>query len=230
MFIFLLCGDETGALCMFTHVKRRMSLLQLIAATLATSLFVPGLGQAATYNEAVNGDLHLTSATTGSLIHFDLGTNTVTGSTYYTSSTDNDQFMFVIPTGGQLTSVSYAFFNVNLLAGTTSLTAQTIIRPGGFFGTPLTGFAAPDVAQDTSPVALFVGDLPISAGTYWYDQGGFSKNGGAGGGSWSYTLTFEIGSASTVPLPAALPLLGTGLGAIGLFGWMRRRRAIASSV
>ncbi|GAF69074.1 unnamed protein product [marine sediment metagenome] len=33
---------------------------------------------------------------------------------------------------------------------------------------------------------------------------------------------------SPVPLPAALPLYGTGLGLMGLFGWWRRRRAAAA--
>jgi len=30
---------------------------------------------------------------------------------------------------------------------------------------------------------------------------------------------------STVPLPAALPLFATGLGALGLLGWRRKRKA-----
>lgn len=38
-------------------------------------------------------------------------------------------------------------------------------------------------------------------------------------GDWIRVVT-----ASTVPIPAALPLLGTGLGLLGLAGWIRRRR------
>jgi len=34
---------------------------------------------------------------------------------------------------------------------------------------------------------------------------------------------------SAVPLPAALPLFATGLGALGLIGWRRKRKASASS-
>jgi hypothetical protein len=34
---------------------------------------------------------------------------------------------------------------------------------------------------------------------------------------------------TAVPLPAALPLYGTGLGLMGLFGWWRKRRAAASN-
>jgi hypothetical protein len=37
------------------------------------------------------------------------------------------------------------------------------------------------------------------------------------------------GYASTTPLPAALPLFATGLGAAGLFGWRRKRKAAATA-
>jgi hypothetical protein len=36
-----------------------------------------------------------------------------------------------------------------------------------------------------------------------------------------------LGSVSTTPLPAALPLFASGLGALGLFGWRRKRKASA---
>ena len=37
----------------------------------------------------------------------------------------------------------------------------------------------------------------------------------------SFSLTGDV-----VPLPAALPLFATGLGALGLLGWRRRRKSI----
>jgi hypothetical protein len=45
-----------------------------------------------------------------------------------------------------------------------------------------------------------------------------------------FTAEYSIGSGpepDVVPLPASLPLYGTGLGLMGLFGWWRRRRAVA---
>jgi len=33
----------------------------------------------------------------------------------------------------------------------------------------------------------------------------------------------------TTPLPAALPLFATGLGALGLLGWRRKRKAAAAA-
>jgi hypothetical protein len=35
---------------------------------------------------------------------------------------------------------------------------------------------------------------------------------------------FQIAEISTTPLPAALPLFASGLGALGLLGWRRRRK------
>jgi hypothetical protein len=39
--------------------------------------------------------------------------------------------------------------------------------------------------------------------------------------------TFTPVAVGTTPLPAALPLFATGLGAMGLFGWRRKRKAAA---
>ena len=43
-----------------------------------------------------------------------------------------------------------------------------------------------------------------------------------GGNSLRGTLTADL---AETPLPAALPLFGSGLGAMGLLGWLRRRRS-----
>ena len=37
----------------------------------------------------------------------------------------------------------------------------------------------------------------------------------------------SISAVSEIPLPAALPLFATGLGALGLFGWRRKRKQAA---
>jgi PEP-CTERM motif-containing protein len=42
----------------------------------------------------------------------------------------------------------------------------------------------------------------------------------------SGTVTFNV--VSTVPLPGTLPLFATGLGALGLLGWRRKRKAQAA--
>lgn len=41
-------------------------------------------------------------------------------------------------------------------------------------------------------------------------------------------LAFQLtGTEAATPLPAALPLFATGLGAMGFFGWRRKRKAQA---
>jgi hypothetical protein len=44
------------------------------------------------------------------------------------------------------------------------------------------------------------------------------------------TITSPVQIASTTPLPAALPLFATGLGAMGLLGWRRKRKNNAAIV
>jgi hypothetical protein len=56
--------------------------------------------------------------------------------------------------------------------------------------------------------------LGVTPGTYVWTWGA--------GADQSFTL--EIG---TTPIPAALPLFATGLGAMGLLGWRRKRKAQA---
>jgi hypothetical protein len=50
-----------------------------------------------------------------------------------------------------------------------------------------------------------------------------------GSGTIDYTINISLPNGAYVtPLPSALPLFATGLGALGLLGWHRRRKALAS--
>jgi hypothetical protein len=56
-----------------------------------------------------------------------------------------------------------------------------------------------------------------------------SSSGGLGlGGIYADNLTYTL-DTSPVPVPAALPLLASGLGALGLAGWRRRKNATVSA-
>ena len=44
---------------------------------------------------------------------------------------------------------------------------------------------------------------------------------------WGLVPDASSTSPSTTPIPAAFPLFATGLGVIGLFGWRRKRKAVA---
>jgi hypothetical protein len=51
-----------------------------------------------------------------------------------------------------------------------------------------------------------------------------NSGGGPSGAAFFATVTYDV---SQTPLPAALPLFATGLGALGLLGWRRKRKAAA---
>ena len=46
-------------------------------------------------------------------------------------------------------------------------------------------------------------------------------------GQYSFFIDNVTYDAAATPAPAALPLFSTGLGALGLLGWLRRRKAAA---
>jgi hypothetical protein len=52
---------------------------------------------------------------------------------------------------------------------------------------------------------------------------------GCGTALWSSLASDSstIGDAGATPLPAALPLFASGLGALGLLGWRRKRKQLA---
>jgi hypothetical protein len=60
-------------------------------------------------------------------------------------------------------------------------------------------------------------DLGLTTGKYIWTWG-------SGGEVGSGSFTLEISQIPQAPLPAALPLFATGLGALGLLGWRKKKR------
>ena len=61
--------------------------------------------------------------------------------------------------------------------------------------------------------------LGITPGTYTWSWGPASDQ--------SFTIAAGVTPTPEIPLPATLPLFASGLGALGLLGWRRKRRAQA---
>ncbi|MGZ5872971.1 MAG: hypothetical protein ACXWKP_12775 [Bradyrhizobium sp.] len=68
--------------------------------------------------------------------------------------------------------------------------------------------------------------LSANPSTLLVDRGG-SIVGGFADLRDAFNLTLLSGTVSAAPLPAALSLFATGLGALGLLGWRRKRKAVA---
>ena len=106
-----------------------------------------------------------------------------------------------------------SIFSFTGLAGLLAVTSNT---PGDLPGTFSPGNPA---------LILPARDLP----TWFVSFVGFGPNGDGGCFNCYFgrVATLDVPDASTTPLPAALPLFATGLGALGLLGWRRKRKAAA---
>ena len=106
---------------------------------------------------------------------------------------------------------SQLFSNSFTVSGGT-ITAYSFQSDGGFNVSPnvtcctLTMFSS----TSSSPASAGLSDLPFTTGT-------------VSGVSVAFTPP-----VSSVPLPATLPLFATGLGALGLLGWRRKKKTIAA--
>ena len=71
----------------------------------------------------------------------------------------------------------------------------------------------------------------LDAGTLWQVVVNGMTLGPNPGGTMTGLLTAQVTDpVSQAPLPAALPLFASGLGAMGLFGWWKKRKAAARAV
>lgn len=76
-----------------------------------------------------------------------------------------------------------------------------------------------DAASTATGVSL--SDVSFTSNSVFFNFQGQTLSGTA-----IYDLSF---APAATPLPAALPLFATGLGALGLFGWRRKRKAYATA-
>ncbi len=141
-----------------------------------------------------------------------------------------------------ITSQAENDFLFGLLLGS-SPTAFTGAWLGG--KAPAGWLVGPETGNTFNPIfANFFGTEPNNAGFIYMNIGSLNPGGSTSTGQWfddslangsaqgvpsaadpvtGYFVEFE--NVSAVPLPAALPLYGTGLAIMGFIGWRRRQRA-----
>ena len=125
------------------------------------------------------------------------------------------------------TNVIWIDFSGARSAGVTGFSFQMDSTSGGegwlVFGSNSIGSGYTQVANGTDE-RLY--NLSGTAATYSYYYFVFDPTTLSTGNT--NVLLHEVdGIARAVPLPAALPLFATGLGALGLLGWRRKRKAAA---
>ncbi|MCB1702440.1 MAG: hypothetical protein H6985_04885 [Pseudomonadales bacterium] len=179
------------------------------AALLSLAISTTVQAAPVSYNEAVDGDL---SSSGGSpQFSLDVGSNTVSGTTFWTSdgSLDRDGFGLIVPDGMSMLAITYAWEIVSVEAG--SLLIQSGRYLGGDCSTCGSDWAnvystySGPLGPDTSPKSLFTSALPLGPGTYTFGDG---FGGQAPYGTWDYTFTFEV---AAIPLPASAWLFASAL-------------------
>jgi hypothetical protein len=155
--------------------------------------------------------------TTASVVNYSVSGNFANGATFLPGS------ILTIDTTAGIVSNSNLLVSAGFNSPVNTFTDANINQNGGS-QTPFDW-----VLGDGTDLTMFNGSTEFQ---------GFSPSGGTVGlvtyfGSWG----FSGGSSDTVltltpvatPLPAALPLFATGLSALGLLGWRRKRKAQATA-
>ncbi len=192
---------------------RRASYFAVFATAICLLVLASTPGHALTFVETTDlSDNFNTPTPIGTL---SLGSNTISGVLTPASlvSDTSDNFSVTIPIGLELTSLELS------VSGT---------PPTGFVGVSLR--TNPNIAfQHIFSLPGSTGDLLTSAlagsQTFGIDVG-CNVGVDCTNGSVDWTLTAGLVQVPvSTPLPAALPLFASDLGALGLFGWRRKRKA-----
>ncbi len=140
---------------------------------------------------------------------------------FLNSGPGNDNTLIEHGAGGNQNAASFTFDGM-ILGVMSDSTGLLEVNSSSFLGAPGT----------TYPIAAFAargleGNAFPGTANDWYSFALSTINLGmrvTEPGDWIRVVT-----VSAVPVPAALPLFGTGLGILGFLGWRRRRKAAASA-
>jgi hypothetical protein len=155
--------------------------------------------------------------------NFSTGYNYVDGSMPYTGNYDlvdgNYPAQGLAGVSQQLATVGGQNYDISVewLANGTNLPGQQlyeVLWDGTVIG-QIDGDTASSTYTDLTYTVLGVGNDTIAVEGYSQDAGNFTGD------------ISVMAAPSATPLPAALPLFASGLGAVGLLGWRRKKKAAA---
>jgi hypothetical protein len=214
-FRYLLCLSGCGARCRMIPNTRGINMrLRTCLLAMAAAAMLPA---AAANAGTITSTISFTATDFGS----DAPQDTVTGS--FTVTYDPTQTIF------GATSITLNNLSIDLgspLVFDYNPSAQAITIGGSF---PVAGpFAEPgEVVAGSDDFDLQITNLTASSyffAAFLYSQAGVPHVFTAG----NLALTVTPGAVASTPIPGTLPLLGTGLAALGLLGLRRMRRSGSS--
>jgi hypothetical protein len=163
---------------------------------------------------------------------------------FYTASSEGVNLNFTLPAGFTNASLNITTFQIDdrgvLVLNGTNVASEGIFGPGSGFMVLTSGGANNQFTfqygDASSSFAAITG--PFVTGLNVLDIIVNDTGAGIGGNlnplseptsvNFAATVTFDT-APSAVPLPSALPLFASGLGALGLLGWRRKRKAQAAA-
>jgi PEP-CTERM motif-containing protein len=187
---------------------------------LMTAFVTPAAATPISYSESVSGDL-VAALPAPTVFTLDVGVNTVSGTTHLLPDVDGDSFAFSVPVGMVVTNVSFAF--VRTRGGTAGQIGFVLDNGNTIFVPPVLAQQLVDLFG-ASPVVMFASGLPLSAGTYGITTSSVSEAGGGWTADYTWSLTVAP-TATSVPEPASVALLGSVLLGAGARRWRTRRKA-----
>jgi hypothetical protein len=133
---------------------------------------------------------------------------------------------FTYTGGGTLTATmtgTPGVYTINSMTGEVNGNSVSLLPPGSFEGNTNQLLLNQPFLLGSNGFSLLVasiGDLNV----FTFGGNGSGNDWGEFGptGAFAGVGIFQV---AQTPLPAALPLLASGLGAVGLFGWLRKRMA-----